>query len=446
MSQVIERPRASCALGGAVATITALRDAAPVIHASAGCGGNIFNTLYGGSGYQGAGYCGGLAVPSSNVTEREILFGGEERLVEQIETTRQVIDAKLFAILSGCMTEIIGDDIASVARRFQSAGDTVIAVQTGGFNGNAYGGYGLVLETLFRDVVLPAPQKEMNRINLWGLVPGQDPFWRGDLLELKRLLRRLGLQVTTFFSHDEGLDDLRHAGRAAANIVLSPVYGVQAAEVFQAEHGTPYLPLETPIGPTATADFLRQVGRRLNVPEETVATVIREEQAEYYHFVERVADFYTDTDQQHHAVVVGNATMTIPLTRFLTEDLGWLPEFVVVTDPLPAEQQERLRQNLATLRYHRTPQLLFETDTTEIPQRLARHWPIYKEAKYHRRLSPAFVLGSSLERDLASTIGAKHLSVSFPITNRVVLHRGYAGYRGGLHLLEDLLNVAAAGR
>lgn len=69
-----------------------------------------------------------------------------------------------------------------------------------------------------------------------------------------------------------------------------------------------------------------------------------------------------------------------------------------------------------------------------------------KSEKYHDALSPLFILGSSYEKDLANKVGAKLLSVSYPILNRAILNRGYAGYNGGLHLVEDLLNVILMGR
>jgi nitrogenase molybdenum-iron protein beta chain len=56
------------------------------------------------------------------------------------------------------------------------------------------------------------------------------------------------------------------------------------------------------------------------------------------------------------------------------------------------------------------------------------------------------VLGSSLERELATTIGAAHLSVSFPVSNRAVLDRGYTGFRGGLRLTEDLIGAIVVNR
>ncbi|HEY3379889.1 MAG TPA: nitrogenase component 1, partial [Armatimonadota bacterium] len=110
-SSFIERPRYLCSLGGAMGTVTALPGAIPILHAAAGCAGNITWTQNGGSGLQVGGYCGGLSVPSSNVREREVVFGGDERLREEIANTLKIIDGDLYIVLTGCVTEIIGDDV-----------------------------------------------------------------------------------------------------------------------------------------------------------------------------------------------------------------------------------------------------------------------------------------------------------------------------------------------
>ena len=96
----IERPRFSCAMGGALSAINALPGVVPIIHAAAGCGGNLFSCQQM-SGYLGAGYGGGLSMSSSNVTENEIVFGGESRLQEQIAHTLEVIEATLFVVVTG---------------------------------------------------------------------------------------------------------------------------------------------------------------------------------------------------------------------------------------------------------------------------------------------------------------------------------------------------------
>ena len=48
------------------------------------------------------------------------------------------------------------------------------------------------------------------------------------------------------------------------------------------------------------------------------------------------------------------------------------------------------------------------------------------------------VLGSALEEGVAAELGAPFLQLSFPLSDRVVLSRSYAGYHGAAILLEDL--------
>lgn len=138
MTNFIERPRFTCTLGGALGTLNALPRVIPVIHAAAGCGGNIANAQNAAAGYLGSGYCGGLAVPSSNVYEKEIVFGGEERLAEQISNTLKLVDGDLYFVVSGCMTEMIGDDIQAVVKQFRGQGIPVLGADTGGIRGNSY--------------------------------------------------------------------------------------------------------------------------------------------------------------------------------------------------------------------------------------------------------------------------------------------------------------------
>ncbi|MCX7745399.1 MAG: hypothetical protein N2645_00705 [Clostridia bacterium] len=440
----IERPRFSCALGGALDTIGSLYGAAPIIHASSGCGANLGGSQQSGGVY-GAGYCGGLTTSSSNVTENEIIFGGEERLKEQIAATLEIIDAELYVVVTGCMTEIIGDDPKTVANLFKDNGKPVLAVSTGGFKGNSYLGYELILKTLFIEYVEKAEKKE-NLVNIWGAIPSKDPFFRGDLAEIKRLLGLLGIETNTFFTYDETLNNLKKAGGASLNIVLSKVYGLEAAAAFESVHGTPFVSLDIPIGDKATTEFLYKIAKLLGINSVLVDEVLKAERWQYYKFIERVSDQYLDGDLQHYAIVVGNANYTYSITRFLTEDIGWLPELSVVTDILDNEQRAAVKSSFDQLNFIKAPQLEFETDTAEIFKLFTKKREIYKDDRYQHLLSPLFVLGSTHEIDLAMRLGAKSLSISFPITDRAILNRGYAGFKGGLHLLEDILDSILARR
>jgi nitrogenase molybdenum-iron protein beta chain len=259
-------------------------------------------------------------------------------------------------------------------------------------------------------------------------------------------LDRLGLQVNNFFGCNAELDDLREAGDAGLNIVASRYYGIEAAQVFEEVHGTPFLSMALPIGPTATAAFLRRVASALAVPDRKVNALIAQEARRYYLHIDRIADAYNDLDFQRYAVVVGDANYAPAVTGFLADDFGWLPELTVVTDDLPEDRRGPVRADLAGLDSGFRTRLVFETDTSEVAHHLAEIWPRSNGQRLYDAFSPAFVVGSALDREFAIGIGAGHLSVSFPVGNRVVLNRGYAGYEGAMSLIEDLLSVVVAAR
>lgn len=442
----IERPRSFCALGGAMLTAGAIQGVVPILHTAMGCGGSIYWNQVGSTGYLGAGYCGGMAVPSSNVKEKDIIFGGTERLTEQIENTVKLVEGELYIVLTGCMTDIIGDDIHSVIKEFRERDVNIIGAETGGFKGDGYKGYELVLKTLIENYIEKKPQKSKNKVNLWGIVPGQDAFWRGNLNNLRVLLSKLGLQVNTFFTEEDTLEGIKNSSDAALNIVVSEVYGVDSAETFKDIHSVPYITSQLPIGPSATEEFIRKVSSVLDIDNNLRDNVIESENSLYYRYVDRIADSYNDQDFQRYAVVVGDWNYSVALTRFLADDLGWLPELTVVTDFFDEEKATKINESLAKLSFGYKTKVVYETDASEIQYHLSRHWPQSKGEKFYDSFSPAFVIGSHLERQLAVNIGAGHLTVTYPVGNRVVLTRGYTGYLGGLNLIEDIFSVLVAQR
>ncbi len=446
MSKFIERPRYVCALGGAVGTLKVLPQVIPILHAATGCGGNVAAALNNGAGYLGSGYCAGQALPSTNVTEKDIVFGGEDRLTEQIENTIKIVDGDLYFVATGCMVDMIGDDIKTVIRKFDEREVKVIGAETGGFHGNYFKGYEIVLSTLFRDFVEKNPVKDRNIVNLWGVVPIQDVFWKGNLAVLKDLLTKLGFRVNTFFGEGETLDNLRNSASASLNIVVSDTFGVEAAQVFEEIHDVPYITVPLPIGDHGTGNFLRTVGNALGIDKAFVDKVIREEQAFYYSYFERIADVYSDLDLQRYTVVVGDSNYTQALTRFLADDLGWLPELVVITDLLSDEQQAKVREHFINYESGVQPEVVFDTDASNVGKYISKHWGQSHGQRYFEGFNPGFIIGSAIERDVAESFKVPQLTVTYPISNRVVLNRGYAGYAGALSLTEDILSILVGSR
>jgi nitrogenase molybdenum-iron protein beta chain len=446
VSSFIDRPRYACSLGGALATLRAIPRAIPVIHASAGCGQNLYQAYNSGGAYLGGGYCGGNALPSSNVVERDIVFGGEERLREQIKTTLEVMDGDLYVVLSGCMVEMIGDDLDAVVSDFEEEEKPVLAVHTPSFRGNSYLGYDLLLSAIVKKYITRQKNKKAQKVNVLGIVPSLDVFWEGNLKEVKRLLNRLGLEVNTFFGESETLQDIKNAGDASLNIVLSGIFGVQTAEVFQELHDIPYITADLPIGAHATEDFLKKVAAKLNIADRVTDEVIKSEKKLFYNYIERLADIYNDIDLQRYAIVIGDSNYAPAITRFLSDELGWLPELTVVTDMLEDNQKEKIVSGLDGLKSGLKANVKFDTNTSSVKKYISEIWERNHNERYYDSMTPTFIIGSVYERDLAAQFNYPILTASFPVTNRIVLNTAYAGINGGLRLTEDILSILVAGR
>jgi len=76
MSNVIEQGRYTCAIG-AMQSVVAIKRAVPILHAGPGCGDMIAGFFE-----RSTGYAGGSTSPCTNFSEKEVVFGGIERLRE----------------------------------------------------------------------------------------------------------------------------------------------------------------------------------------------------------------------------------------------------------------------------------------------------------------------------------------------------------------------------
>lgn len=420
MSKIIEKPRFSCAIGGALSTISAIDGAVPIIHGGPGCGVQVFYGQDFVSAFRGSGHLGGVAVPSTNTYEKEVVFGGESRLKEQIEKTIELVKGEHYVVLTACTSELIGDDVSGILRDFDE--ETVIYAETAGFRGSSYTGYEILINAFIDQLVKEKPKNE-KLVNIIGIVPSQDVFWEGNLAEIERILNKAGLEVNTIFN-DKKIEDL---SAAALNIVLSPWVGINTAKKLEKKFGTPYLIHPLPIGVEETNSFLEKVGSLLNID---VTSVIAQEEAKTYKSIERIADFIVDFDIQLKFATISDSNYAIALNKFLIKELGWIPSVALISDDLPEEQKEYIKSQLK-FEEVLSPTVIFEPDSNKI-------WNTVKDE------SPDFIFGSSLDKDFASEHGFLRLSTAFPITDRVIIDKGYAGYRGAINLIEDVFSVIVA--
>jgi nitrogenase molybdenum-iron protein beta chain len=431
MSTTIEQPRQVCTLGGQQ-SVLAIERAIPIIHAGPGCSGKVFSGMAFYNGFQGSGYAGGNAVVGTNSCEKEIVFGGEQRLREVIEGALQVMDGDLYVVLTGCTADLVGDDTPSVVNEFRERGIPIVHASTGGFKGYNHQGHELVVNAIVDQLLEPAAEIIPNLVNVWSVLPYHDTFWAGNLHALRQLLEGIGLRANILFGHDSGgLDAWKQVPAAAFNLVLSPWCGLSIAERLNQRFGTPFLHYPVfPIGAAETSNFLRAVAEYAKLPQEQSEAYIARQEAYFYHYLDRSADFFMEMrwDLPERFITFADSLYALGISRFLVNELGIQPGLQVVTDHPPEAVRPALQKHFATLNPTISSEVVFHDDSHDIAQLIASQ-------QYSQ---PPLILGSSWDRDLARKIGGYHLSIALPITDRLVMDRAYVGYNGGLRLIEDI--------
>jgi Nitrogenase molybdenum-iron protein, alpha and beta chains len=137
MSQILENPRGGCVLAGINSVLGAIDRVCPVYHAGPGCCMQTTASDQGQSGHKSACFVSGVSLPSSNMLEKEVVFGGVNKLITTIQGAVDIIDADAYFILTGCTAGIIGDDIVSVTEEFKAKGHPVYPIETPGFVGDS---------------------------------------------------------------------------------------------------------------------------------------------------------------------------------------------------------------------------------------------------------------------------------------------------------------------
>lgn len=426
MAKILDQPRYKCALT-AMQTVQSIPGAIPVLHAGPGCGGK----LAGGAG--SSGHFSHNIFPCTNLSEKEVVFGGEKRLKETIENALKVIDAELYVVLTSCTSEVIGDDAEEIVRSFKNADKPVIYASTPGFKGNNYLGNDWVIKALIEQYLEPAEKKTKGLVNIWAGVPLHDPFWLGNLRELEKLVESLGLTPNTIFGHDRGIKNLKKVPEAEFNLLVSPWLGLENVKLLERKFGTPFLHYPTiPIGATETSRFLRAVAEFAGIDREKVEAVIDKNEAEYFYYIERFADVFLETRvMAKRFVVVSDSQYSLALTRFLVNDLGLYPEKQYVTDDAPQKYRKKIEEYFKDLNFGIEANVEFSSDGYKIHQQI-------KDTDYH---GYPLILGSSWEKKVAKDTKAHYLAISWPINERLIINSSYVGYSGGLKLLEDIYSV-----
>ena len=434
MPKYIEQPRYSCALG-AMQSVVAIKRGVPILHSGPGCGNKIGKLLA-----QGEGYAGGSTIPCTNAEEKEVVFGGERKLKNVIEGSLKVIDADIYVVMNGCTSAIVGDDVESVVREFQEDDKPVVYVEGGGFKSNNYVSHSKVVNAIIDQYV----DKHKNNkgiikglVNLFATIPYQDPYWNGNLEELKKLLEAIGLKVNVLFGNEsQGMEEWNTIPNAEFNILVNSWAGLDIVKHLEKKYKTPYFHFPyLPIGGIETSRFLRGVAEFAHIDNEKVEAFINKEEEKYYAHIEKMADFMLEFRYgiPRRVYSIADSTYALGFTKFLLNELGIIPAKQFIVDNTPEKYEEKIREEFKNISEYkeRNVEVEFNPDAGYAEIKIEED---FKENSDKR----ALILGSGWDKELASRINADLLIVSVPVSYRLIMNCRYAGYEGGLRVIEDI--------
>ncbi|WP_278372228.1 nitrogenase component 1 [Segatella bryantii] len=439
---VISDVRYACAVG-ATNTVVAIKGAVPIANCSPGCQLKTTAMLTFENGFQGSIAAGGGNMPSANSTENDVVFGGIKTLDELIKSTLKIYEGDLFVVLTGCVGELIGDNVPDLVSNYQRAGYPIVYANTAGFKGNNLYGHEVVVDAIIDQFVGDYQgEKKKGLINLWFETPYYNHNWRGDYQELARILRGAGFEVNVLFgAENPGVEAWKRIPQAQFNLVVSPWVGIKNAEHLQKKYNQPYLHIpEIPVGEEATAKFIRQVVEYAGIDKVQSEQFIRQEADIYYYYLEHFSEFFAEYwyGMPSEFVVTADAAYALAYSKFLADQIGLIPKKVIITDNTPEKYRpaitEYFKNNISE---GVSIDVEFEEDGYLVEKKI--------ESVEFTSGKP-LILGSSWELTLADKKGALFFEVATPSSETLVINRSHIGYRGALQFLERIYSASVGGR
>lgn len=222
----------ACVYCGARVVLNPITDAYHIVHGPIGCASytwDIRGSLSSGDDLYRNSF-------STDLSEQDVIFGGEKKLISAIEGIMENHSPKLIFVYGTCIVGVIGDDIQAVCKSAEEKYSIpVISVMAPGFSGNKSKGYKLAcnaLMNLFSRNILP----KKKGINILG-----DFNLAGEMWIIKDYLKTIGVDVISKITGDANYEDLIKASSASFNVVQCAGSMTYLSKRMEMEFGIPFV-------------------------------------------------------------------------------------------------------------------------------------------------------------------------------------------------------------
>nr|YP_010231170.1 ChlB subunit of protochlorophyllide reductase [Nephroselmis pyriformis]QSV37239.1 ChlB subunit of protochlorophyllide reductase [Nephroselmis pyriformis] len=377
---------------------------------------------------------------TASIVDRDVLGNGTKDKVTEAARRKDREDAPdLIVVTPTCTSSILQEDLANFVdlAKLGSEGD-VIAADVNHYRFNEVQAADRTLEQIVKFYIQKAQDQgnlitertSKPSVNLLGI------FTLGfhhshDLREMKRLLFYLGIEVNAVLPEGADIETIRHLPQAWINLVPYREIGLMTAQFLEEEFGQPYVST-MPMGTTQTENFVREIFSTLQSLDPSLSTDhVSQYLHEKTHWVGESAWFSRSIDCQNltgrRAIVFGDASHAAAMTRILSQEMGIQ---VVCAGTYCTHDAEWFRQQVSPY----TEEILITEDHTQVGDVI-------------RRLEPAAIFGTQMERHVGKRLGIPCGVISSPvhIQNFPLAYRPFCGYEGANQIADLVYNSFSLG-
>ena len=390
-----------------------------------------------------------IAFIADSMTEDAAVFGGQKNVHEGLQNASKLYDAKMIAVCTTCIAEVIGDDLGAFIGNAKNEGYIdkdfpVPYANTPSFVGSHITGWDNMFEGIMKYFTIDSmADKAPGKNGKLNIVPGFETYL-GNYRVIKRMLGEMGVDYTYLCDPSEVLDtpatgeyemyaggttidEVKDAPNAITTLMLQPTTLEKSKKYVEGTWNHDIPKIDIPMGVEWTDDFLMKVSELTGKP---IPESLAKERG-------RLVDMMTDSHQWLHGkkmAVFGDPDFLLGLVKFMLE-LGIEPTHIVCHN--------------SNKRWEKAMKKLLESSPYGI------HGKIYGGCDlWHLRSlcftdKPDFIVGSTLGKSIQRDTLAKGeefevplIRLGFPIFDRHHLHRMTTmGYEGGMYMLTTLVNA-----
>ena len=224
----------ACVFCGSRVVLYPVADAVHLIHGPIGCAAytwDIRGSLSSGPELHRKSF-------STDLRERDVIFGGEPKLAESLRELIARYEPKAAFVYSTCIIGAIGDDVDAVCRKAsEESGIPVIPVHSEGFRGTKKDGYKAACQALGRLVgtgdISGIPRASINILGEFNLA--------GEAWMIRDYYERMGVNVVSIMTGDGRVGDISRAHGAALNVVQCSGSLTPLAKDMEDKYGIPFM-------------------------------------------------------------------------------------------------------------------------------------------------------------------------------------------------------------